>query len=358
MRLNALIITAAASSLILTAAGEAAAAPTAGASGLPGAASAQSASVLFFDDFKAGFTPANWTVYGGNAVPTTSSSGLKVVAGGTNPATGDPEFTDTVGPGGGDGTGVADHGKWLALVNHTASSGYPGFDAVAGQAVGCQAALSGQTYGTAAQPFGSALVDPSGDPRLASVALVAGDLETGLLFDVFVTNDRIWARYESVLSVTGGTNPASFGYMVPVATRKPGERDQIGVTFDKSAGVVSYAVNGSVVLRVGNLGSRPADRSHLTVDHGGVDRIVSPRQFACGLGMFTLLDDRIDCLGPSGSGLVRLATGTDFYYDPVLGPPTLADFLDNQSLPGDRLWGQGAALETPAFAVVSSAAGQ
>src|SRR5215472_4424906 len=49
-----------------------------------------------------------------------------------------------------------------------------------------------RTFGTERNPFG---LEP-GDPRLANGALVVIDPETGMVFDFFVSNDRIRPLYE------------------------------------------------------------------------------------------------------------------------------------------------------------------
>lgn len=105
-----------------------------------------------WDNFRNGFTVANqagapdakWFHFaagpyvGNDGIATTfPSHGLSVRSAGTNPATGAPAFSLTLGQeGAGDNPlglpGGIDHLKWLMYMNHVASSGYPGFDAVAG----------------------------------------------------------------------------------------------------------------------------------------------------------------------------------------------------------------------------------
>jgi hypothetical protein len=281
---------------------------------------------------------------------------LQVAADGVNPVTGKPAFTFTV-PQDSTQNGIADHGKWIALAvppGGAGASGIPGFDARPGTRLTCQTSVTVQTFGTGQQPFGAAVRDPGGDPRLADVALIADDLADGVVFDFTVTNTEIWARYESIQLTSGGMNPASFAYSVPVAQRDPSEPDTLAISYGKSANAVIYSVNGRDVLRVIRPGTYSLGRPFLTVDHGGVPRTVSPAQLACGVGMFTLLDDRL--AGNPDTGLVRLAGAPGFYFDPLLGPPGPERFLDNRSLPGDRLWGQGAQFEMSYFRVLSAPA--
>ncbi len=99
------------------------------------------------------------------------------------------------------------------------------------------------------------------------------------------------------------------------------------------------------VDRIGHL----IDRRYLTIDHGGVAQTVSPNQLACGMGMFTLLDAE----QPSGTALVRLSSVPGFYFDPEVGEPAPQTFLDDESLAGNRLFGQGAEIRVKKYVVSS-----
>jgi hypothetical protein len=90
--------------------------------------------------------------------------------------TGEPAFTLS-------GAGELNHLKWMADTQHASSNSYPGFDAVPGHVLSCTMWGSGQTFGTAAHPFGSAVTDPQSDLRLASFAMNVIDYETGIVFD-------------------------------------------------------------------------------------------------------------------------------------------------------------------------------
>jgi hypothetical protein len=58
------------------------------------------------------------------------------------------------------------------------------------------------------------------------------------------------------------------------------------------------------------------------------------------MGMFTLLDGH----GPQNKGLVKLSSTPDFYFNPTRGAPSPEVFVDSNSLPQSRLFGQGAVL--------------
>ena len=177
------------------------------------AAAQESGSVTYFDDdFSDGFSAqgpdaeyfyfAAGPYVGDDGIESTSSKGLRVISSGTNRRTGKPAFTRTLGqedngvdnplglPGG------IDHVKWLVYANHQAPSGVAGFEATADQELSGQVRISGRTFGTQAHPFGRAVKNPNDDLRLASVAFNSIDFESWMVFDFFITNERIYAFYE------------------------------------------------------------------------------------------------------------------------------------------------------------------
>ena len=321
-----------------------------------------------WDDFRGGFsvgTPdARWFYFasgpfvGDDGIASTSrAGGLTVRARGTNPTTGEPAFTRTLGQEGAADNpsalpGGLDHVKWLAYMNHLASSGVPGFDAVAGRELAFQAGLSGESFGTAGHPFGAAVRDPGDDVRLAAAAMTAIDFDTFMVFDLFLTNRRIYAVYERLpFARSRYGDYAAFTYMVPVATRTPNEWHALKIAYQKAAGTVRWFVDQREVFRVTRIGRR-IDRRYLTIDHGGVEADVSPNQLDGGLGLFTLLDG----YRPSNRALVRLSTADGFYGNVGTGhvaAPGTGYFRDEKSAPGSRLFGQGAVLRAQACAVSS-----
>lgn len=177
---------------------------------------------IVWDDFHDGFETsgpdARWSYLkvdpfvADDGVVSTSHRGLRVDSRGTNPATGDPAFVRTVAQEDDNGTGLPgafDHMKWLAYTNHTASSGFPGFDAVPGQELSCETWMSGRTHGTEGHPFGTAVTDPDDDLRLASVGMPVIDQETLMVFDFFVSNERVYAFYERLPYAREELGPSS-----------------------------------------------------------------------------------------------------------------------------------------------------
>lgn len=326
----------------------------------PGAAAqVEPAYRIVWDDFRSGFSDsgqqARWFYPGfGSFVPddgvaTTSPRGLRVVAKGVNPDTGAPAFTLTTPQD--PETGGLDHVKWVAFTTHTASTGQPGFDARPGQELSCETWLSGWTHGTGAHPFGPRITDPQDDLRLASVAMNAADSETGMIFDFFLTNRRLYAFYERGHYNRGTLgNYAAFAFAIPVGERAPGQQHHLRIGYDKSAETVRWYVNGREVYRVNRLGHY-VDRRYMVLDNGGVQTSASPRQLNCGMGMFSVLDGAAP--GTPESGLVRLSDADSFYFDPPSGEPRPQVFYDDDSWEGNRLFGQGASFTMPRYLVSS-----
>ena len=182
--------------------------------------------------------------------------------------------------------------------------------------------------------------DPSDDLRLAAAAMTTIDFDTFMVFDLFLTNRRIYAFYERLpFARSRYGNYAAFSYMIPVATRTPDERHALKIAYFKSAGIVRWFVNDREVFRVTRIGRR-LDRQYLTLAHGGVEADVSPNQLDGGMGLFTLLDGS----RPSETALVRLSRAHGFYHDVGTGQvaaPGTGYFLDEKSAPGSRLFGRG-----------------
>lgn len=315
--------------------------------------------VTRWDDFRQGFTvgtpDARWFYFaagsymGDDGIVRSDRLGLHVIPTGRNPDTGDPAFARTIGQEYENGglPGALDHVKWLAFMNHTASSGMPGFDAVPGQTLSCDVVMGGQTSGTRFHPFGGHVIDPDDDLRLASLAQVAIDFESYMVFDFFITNRRIYAYYERLpFGRTATHNYAAFAFAIPVANRRPGDMHRLRIAYDRSASVTRWLVDGVEVYRVDRIG-RLIDRTHMTIDLGGTEEDVTPRQLDCGMGTFTLLDAHL----PSRFGLVRLSESP--YFDPGFGEPVPESFTDNRSLYTNRLFGQGARLNVQRYVVSS-----
>jgi hypothetical protein len=298
----------------------------------PAVAVAAPPQVLLNDDFKHGLDlSSTWALLSlgsftaDDGVATAGPGGLKVTPPATNPLTGRPAFTKTA-------AGDFDHVKWMADTAHLSSNSVPGFDAVPGREVRCTMQGRGQTFGTAAQPFGSAVSDPQSDLRLASFAMNTIDFETGMVFDVWQTNTTIYPYYER-LNLTGGpVGYEAFSSIFP-GVRRTGD-DKVTVAYDRAGGIVRWLVNGRVAARVDKIGF-PSPQATTIIDHAGTPQLAAPRQLNCGMALFTLMDAG---LPPSGEGLVDLGGGSSF-------PTSFAG--------GPTVYGQGAQLEVKRFLIRS-----
>jgi hypothetical protein len=319
------------------------------------AATTPPGSRVVWDDFRDGFRTsgpdARWTVFGlggfvgDDGVARTGRHGLDLAASGTNPRTGEPAFVRTVPqePPGGGLPGTLDHVKYLALANHTASTGQSGWDTVPGQTLTCETTFGGRTYGTAGHPFGAAVADPEDDLRLAMPNFNLFDVESSVSAGYALTNRTVYALYERLPNSRGTLgNYDSFLHAVPVARRRPSDRHRMAVSYDRARSTLRWQLDGREALSVGHVGRRLASNQHLVVDHGGAPGEVTMRQANCGMGLFTVLD--ASGTGTRRKGLARLTTAPDFYFDTATGAPTPQPFVDERSLPGSRLFGQGAAL--------------
>ncbi|MBF6328250.1 DUF6081 family protein [Nocardia transvalensis] len=324
-----------------------------------------------WDDFRNGFTTtgpdAKWAVpsagswSASDGVATTRPNHLQVAPSAKNPRTGEPAFSLTVPqePPNGQGLpGSLDHVKWLAFMNHTATSGYQGFDAVDGEELACETKkLSGRTFGTAAHPFGAHVADPDDDLRLASVGMPVLDPETSMIFDFFVTNKRVYAFYERVPDSRPRLgNYAAFTYAIPVGDTKPGAPHDFRIAYTPAQHTVRWILDGREVFRVDRIGELLPTRDNLMLDNGGEPTIVKPRQLSCGIGLFTILDGaqpgaRMD------SGLVRLSSAPNHYFRPSTGAPNPQSFFDDYSAASNRLFGQGASLSLQWYSVSSRTVG-
>ncbi|WP_329337293.1 DUF6081 family protein [Streptomyces sp. NBC_00663] len=320
------------------------------------------ATVLWRDDFREGvrtegpdapwrFVQASAELIANDAVIGTGPDGLRLVARGRHPRTGEPAFTRTVARETGEPgsiPGFADHAKWIAYVNRQSTAGFQGFDTEPGRVLSVEAVISGRSYGTAGHPFGGAVADPDDDIRLAAAMLNTIDPETSVAFDFLLTNKHVYAFY-------GRTNFSrrhlgaygSFANTVPLAPRSPGDRHRVRISHDRSAGTVSWVLDGETVLTVDRIG-HPIDRATLTLDEGGKLTEVEPRQLSFGMGLMSLLDGS----WPTGRGLVRLSRATT-YYRPDQGAPAEQRFVDEDSAESSRLFGQGAELRIADYVVTS-----
>jgi Family of unknown function (DUF6081) len=296
-----------------------------------------SSELLLIDEFKEGFDLAEtWALVrigsftADDGAATISPSGLQVEPHGVNPVTGEPAFTLS-------GAGELDHLKWMADTQRVSTNSYPGFDAVPGKVLSCTMRGKGETFGTAAHPFGDLVTDAQADLRLAAFAMNVIDYETGMVFDTWQTNARIYPYYERI-NVSGSATYQRFSSIFPGVPRSPEDDDEVSVAYDRSAGILRWIINGREAARVEKIGYPSPDASML-IDRGGTPQRAAPRQLNCGMALFTLMDGGSP---PSGDGLADLG-GSYQFPTHFVGAPTL--------------FGQGARMEVRKFEIRSTAGG-
>jgi hypothetical protein len=262
---------------------------TPGAPGAPGTARTARPvdTVLFEDDFRSGFhhegPDARWQLRPVGGLPAGdgrvawSAEGLAGVPTGPCDETGRPCFAEVPDP------GPAAHLRWAALVARSSAHGFPGFDAVPGRVLVVEATLAAQAHGLDRHPYGNAVTDPRSDVRLAAAALITLDRESGVVFDLMLTDGAVHAVYERL--PRPGVEGAVFSYAVPVGRRHRRQEHDCRIAYDPGAGRVAWWVDGREVLAVDRLGRRDLDAGFLLHDDGGPDEPAAPRQLAVGLGL-------------------------------------------------------------------------
>lgn len=202
--------------------------------------------------------------------------------------------------------------------------------------------FSGKTTGTENHPFGSAVTNDQDDIRLASVAQNMLDVRTFMVADFFLSNTGIWAFYER-LPFGKGTpelgNYRAFSSTKRVATRKSDcDIHTLSIEYDTNKQEIRWYVEGKLVLKVDKIGIPSTDPNvKLILDHGGVDTIVRPLGFQVGFGAFTLLDMKDPLNANVNKGLVKINNVPGNYASPT-------SWVDNASLIGNRLFGQGSQM--------------
>ena len=133
-------------------------------------------------------------------------------------------------------------------------------------------------HGTEGNPHG---LDP-GDPRLAAGALVLIDPETGMVFDFFVSNDRIQALYERLPGARAAPGPyPAYSILADPVPSRPDEWHHYEIRYDAARDHVAWAIDGRQVDQ----------KSHVGAPVGRNAPIVKLRRLRFGGGLFSLLDD-------------------------------------------------------------------
>ncbi|MGP4115171.1 DUF6081 family protein [Streptomyces sp. 4N509B] len=313
--------------------------------------------VIFSDSFDGEFgggVPGEWRLFENNAefplgdgIISTDGGELSVVPMGTNPETGEPAFSYTEAQQDDGGLGASDHLKWVTFPDQWTEEGHAGFTIPEGGSVACETRMSAVSYGVEDHPFGDAVSDAGSDPRLAGGTMITGDFESGVLASFLITNERVWAIYERLRL---GQEHAGYSFAIPVARTSPGREHELEIRYDRGGDRINWIVDGWKRLATDDIGTHAFDRDYMLLDAGGVEQETSVDQFTCGMGIGTSLDSA-EPGNPDGTGLVKLDSTENFYFDPREGQPALQQFVDNESLPENRLWGQGTEINVDWYRV-------
>lgn len=135
------------------------------------------------------------------------------------------------------------------------------------------------------------------DIRLCSGALNILDQQTWMVYDFFLSDEKIYAFYERLpFGWPAGDPPdktyAAFSNCIEVASRVADPLNdfvRLAIGINPSKGCVTWYVNGKEVFRVDRIGARLQDEYRL-LEHGGPSEIVEQESISIGFGTFSLLD--------------------------------------------------------------------
>ncbi|MFD6307722.1 DUF6081 family protein [Streptomyces sp. NPDC060223] len=207
--------------------------------------------------------------------------GLVVVPSAADPRTRRPAFSEPKpGP---DGAAPL-HLRWGAFTTDGTAGARGGFTAEPGELLTVTAEMGLRGFGLRSHSYED-VAEPTAAPGLGAGGLISVDLETGIIFDFFLTHSRLYAVYER-LALRPDVPFASFTYCVPVTDRAPGQLHRLGISYDAAAGTVHWKADGKQVLSVDRIGFRALDAQWLRRDNGGQEEAVRPRGLSFGLGLF------------------------------------------------------------------------
>jgi hypothetical protein len=210
-----------------------------------------------------------------------------------------------------------------------------------------------ETFFSDQSPFPNQMISQNGDDvRLATGTFNVYDFTTGLMFDFFVTNSRIYIGYgRATFTRTPANDYAGFQFLIPVKMRKPCDENVMRVVLNSKRKLVTWFVDGRAVFVVNKVGYY-LNRQFMTVDNNGFEMGAFPNSIRYGFGAATLMDnypacqkdaDCCDCRFPSlRQALVNTAPDALVgEVNPLVGRVNPAVFYDNTNSVDYKYWGQG-----------------
>jgi hypothetical protein len=260
-----------------------------------------SKNTLFFDNFRSYAVGSGYSYFasgaavGDDGVATPATSGNPYLD--INSGVGGAGFTKSLSPSPiPNPTGGLDHVHYLVYRDGAFNLPNDGTEFI----YEARAAAETQpgTIPSGLEPVDLGVTNATDDIRIAGSAVNSIDFVSWMVFDVFFSNETIYAFYERLpfgKPSFGGPGPDyhAFSHCIPIAKRNKSDPlsqfDTVAIAINRAEGTVRWLVNGEEKFRVKDIGL-PLDRSLRILDHGGPATKVDLKQINIGFGTFTLLD--------------------------------------------------------------------
>lgn len=131
------------------------------------------------------------------------------------------------------------------------------------------------------------------DIRLCSAAMNVLDSEFFIVFDIFLSSEKIYCFVERLpFGKTPTNNYAAFSNAIAVIERAGNGSpitDVVPLKFAMTKSYTKFFVNDQLVYTADRIGIRLIDE-YRVLDHGGVPQIIKPNKISVGFGLFSLMD--------------------------------------------------------------------
>lgn len=223
--------------------------------------------------------------------------------------------------------GALDHVKYLVFNNKPIDLYDDGSEIFYESSIACK-----QIIGTIPAALQPGITDPNADIRLGSGALNLIEYSSNIVFDLFLSNNTIYAYYERLpfnRSDYGGTGTLyqAFSYAIPIGHRNSvdplSDFVKVAIGVNRTEGYVRYFVDDIEQFRINRIGY-PLDRKYCIAEIGGTPEHVEPKKLFFGFGHFTLLD----MTNPLNITNPTVADGGPYANSPLLQLGLAAGYVD------------------------------
>lgn len=190
-------------------------------------------------------------------------------------------------------TGGLDHVHYLVYRNGSIALPDDGREFV------YEARVAAQTQaGTVPAALADGVTNAGDDIRIAGSAINMLDFASWCVFDIFFSNETIYAFVERLpfgKPSFGGAGPDyhAYSHAIPIAKRNKAspltQFDTVAIALNRKESTAKYYVNNELKFVYKDFGI-PLDRKYRILDHGGPATKVDLQQINVGFGTFTLLD--------------------------------------------------------------------